>query len=123
MLQVASYETFDDGQTIFKEGDNGDWVYVIDSGSVELSKLINGKKVVIEVLQEEEVFGEMAFIANIPRTATAMAIGKTTIGILDRAFLDEELNKLSGSFQAILRSLVLRLKKATDALTQAGAKS
>jgi CRP-like cAMP-binding protein len=123
MLQVASYETFQDGQIIFKEGDNGDWVYVIDSGSVELSKTIGGNKIVIEVLQEEEVFGEMAFIANIPRTATAAAIGKTTIGILDRTFLDEELNKLSGSFQAILRSLVLRLKKATDALTKSGTKS
>ena len=123
MLQVASYETYQDGQDIFKEGDNGDWIYVIDSGSVELSKKVGETKVVIDVLHEEDVFGEMAFIASIQRTATARAIGQTTVGILDRNYLDEEFNKLTGSFQAVLKSLVLRLKKATDKITQLSGKS
>ncbi len=123
MLQVASYETYQDGQVIFKEGDHGDWIYIIDSGSVELSKMIGEKKFIIEVLGEEEFFGEMAFIANMPRTATARAIRQTTVGLLDRTYLDEEFNKLSGSFQTILKSLVLRLKKSTDALTQVKATS
>jgi len=123
MLQVVSYETFQDGQIIFKEGDDGDRVYLIHSGSVELSKMINGNKIIIEVLHAEDVFGEMAFINNIPRTATAMAIGKATLGIVDRAYLIGELNKLSGDTQAVLRSLVLRLKKATDGLGQSAVKS
>jgi len=123
MYQIASYETFQDGQIIFKEGDYGDWIYTIDSGSVELSKMIGDKKVVIEVLQEEDIFGEMAFIADIPRTATAQAIGQTTIGVLDRNYLDEEFNKLSGNFRPILKALVLRLKKATDTVTQFKVKS
>ncbi len=124
MLQIASYEKYQDGQIIFKEGDSGDWVYVVESGSVELSKMIGDTKIVIEVLRrEEDVFGEMAFIANISRTATASAIGPTTVGIIDRKYLDDEFNRLSGSFQAILKSLVLRLKKATETIAQAKAKA
>ena len=124
MFQIASYEKYQDGQIIFKEGDSGDWVYVVESGSVELSKMIGDTKIVIEVLRLEwDVFGEMAFIANISRTATASAIGPTTVGIIDRNYLDDEFNRLSGSFQAILKSLVLRLKKTTEAIAQAKVKA
>jgi len=120
MLQIASYEKYQDGQIIFKEGDSGDWIYVVESGSVELSKTIGDTKIVIEVLRREgDIFGEMAFIASISRTATACAIGPTTVGIIDRTYLDDEFNRLSGSFQAILKSLVLRLKKTTEAIAQA----
>jgi CRP-like cAMP-binding protein len=124
MLQIASYEKYQDGQIIFKEGDSGDWVYVVDSGSVELSKTIGDTKIVIEVLRREgDIFGEMAFIANISRTATASAIGPTTVGIIDRPYLDGEFNRLSGGFQAILKSLVLRLKKTTETIAQAKLKT
>ena len=118
MLQIASYETYQDGQIIFKEGDSGDWIYTIDSGSVELSKMVGETMVVIEVLHEDDVFGEMAFVGNIPRTATARAVGKTTVGILDRSFLDEEYNKLSADFRSILKGLVSRLRRTTDTVAQ-----
>jgi CRP-like cAMP-binding protein len=124
MLQIASYEKYQDGQIIFKEGDSGDWVYVIESGSVELSKMMGDTIIVIEVLRREgDIFGEMAFIANISRTATARATGPTTVGIIDRKYLDDEFNRLSGSFQAILKSLVLRLKNTTDRIAQAKVKA
>lgn len=123
MLQIASYESYQDGQIIFREGDSGDWVYVVESGAVELSKMIGETKVVIELLRREgDVFGEMAFIANISRTATAQAIGPTSVGIVDRKYLDGELNRLSGSFQSILKALVLRLKKTTETIANARVK-
>jgi CRP-like cAMP-binding protein len=123
MLHIASYENYQEGQIIFREGDSGDWIYTVESGSVELSKMMGDKKVIIEVLRQEgDIFGEMAFIANISRTATARAVGPTTVGIIDRTYLDEEFNKLSGSFQGILKALVLRLKKTTDAIAEVRSK-
>jgi CRP/FNR family cyclic AMP-dependent transcriptional regulator len=116
MFQVAIEETFQDGQIIFDEGSSGDWIYVIESGAVELSKKIEGRKVVIEVLQPGDVFGELAFIARVSRTATARAVGETTVGVIDRTFLDHEYNKLSQQFQLILKTLALRLKKTTEAI-------
>jgi CRP-like cAMP-binding protein len=85
---------------------------------VELSKAVAGGRAVIVVLQSGEVFGEMAFLARIPRTATARAVGETTVGLIDRAFLDTEYNKLSQHFQVILRILSLRLKRATELLIE-----
>lgn len=116
MFQVAIEETFQDGQIIFDEGSSGDWIYVIESGTVELSKKIEGSKVVIEVLKPGDIFGELAFIAGVQRTATARAVGETTVGVIDRTFLDHEYNKLSQHFQLILRTLAIRLKKTTEAI-------
>ncbi|MCK4486381.1 MAG: cyclic nucleotide-binding domain-containing protein, partial [Desulfobacterales bacterium] len=62
MFDIASEETYQDGQIIIKEGSTGDWVYVILSGTVEISRTVGAKKFVIELLKPEEVFGELAFL-------------------------------------------------------------
>ena len=116
MFQVASYETFQDGEVIFQEGTHGDWIYVIEEGSVEISKKIKGKRMVVEVLPKGEIFGELAFIARMPRTATATAVGETTVGIIDRDYFDQEFNKLPADFRKIFNTVAMRLKKATDAI-------
>jgi len=114
MHQIATEEVYQDGQTIFQEGSSGDWIYLIESGKVEISKKLRGKKVVIEVLPADEIFGELGFITKTTRSATATAIGETRLGVIDRSFLDEEFNKLSASFQHILASLAMRLRKASE---------
>ena len=60
------------------------------------------------------MLGELGFIAGIKRTATASAIGETTLGLIDRGFLEKEYNQLSGQFRGILRIATLRLKKMLD---------
>ncbi len=119
MFQIASYETFQDGQIIFQEGTHGDWIYVIEEGSVEISKKMRGRRVVIEILPRGEIFGEMAFISKMPRTATATAIGETTVGIIDRDYYDHEFNKMPDDFRQVFNTVATRLKKATDAVIAA----
>ena len=119
MFQIASYETFQDGQIIFQEGTHGDWIYVIEEGSVEISKKMRGRRVVIEILPRGEIFGEMAFISKMPRTATATAIGETTVGIIDRDYYDHEFNKMPDDFRQVFNTVAARLKKATDAVIAA----
>ena len=119
MFLTANEETYQSGQIIFEEGSFGDWIYVIESGSVELSKTIDNRKVVIEVLQKGDIFGELGFITKQPRTATARAVGKCLIGIIDKDFLINEYNKLSGNFRTILHTIVTRLNKVTEVSAEA----
>ena len=114
MLNIATEETYQDGQIIFEEGSSGDWVYLIQSGKVEISKKVGGKRIIVEVLEEGEIIGELGFIAKTSRSASARAVGETTLGIIDRNLLDEEFNKLSGSFRKILMSIVTRFKKLSE---------
>ncbi len=57
------------GQTIFREGDPGSEFYVIERGAVEV---LSGNRL-LEVLGENEIFGEMALIDTSPRSATVVA--------------------------------------------------
>lgn len=117
MLQIASEETYQDGQIIFEEGSAGDWIYTIEDGAVELYKQVGAEKIVVSVLQPGDMFGELAYFAGIRRTVSARAVGATTVGIIDRRFLDKEYNRLSGSFRMILKNLVLRFEKAIESTT------
>jgi CRP-like cAMP-binding protein len=114
MFQFASFETFQDGQVIFEEGANGDWIYVVENGEVEISKKRDGRKIVIELLKTGDIFGEIAYIDKAPRSATATAVGTTEVGIIDREFFDKEFNKLSADFQRILKTVTLRFRKTTE---------
>ena len=112
---ITTFEqTFYDGEIIFEEGSSGDWVYVVVSGAVEVSKTINGKKYVLSILESGEIFGEIALIGAIKRTATIRAIGETTLGIVDRSILDSEFNQLSSEYRAILVRLTQRFIKMME---------
>ncbi len=108
MFMLANEETYTDGQIIFKENSPGDWVYIILSGNVEIFRTIDDKKYVLSNLKAGDVFGEMAFIGNTKRTASAVAVGTTVIAAIDRDTLDREFNKLSSDFRFILKTLVSR---------------
>lgn len=118
MFTLVSEETYEDGKLIFEENSSGDWVYVVLSGTVEVSRKIAGKRLVVETLKEGEVFGELSFIGGSKRSATVKAIGDTTVGIIDRDSLDTEFNKLSAGFRAILVSVVRRFNKMVDRISE-----
>jgi CRP/FNR family transcriptional regulator, cyclic AMP receptor protein len=66
---------FKAGEIIFHEGDQGNELYVVQSGSVQIS--IGGR--IVETLSEHGIFGEIALIEDTPRNATALALTDTHV--------------------------------------------
>lgn len=64
---------FPKGSVIFSEFEPGDCFYLIQSGRVQLIKIVNGFEKNLDILQPSEIFGEMAILENTPRSATAIA--------------------------------------------------
>jgi uncharacterized protein (TIGR02266 family) len=118
MYNLASEETYEDGQVIIKEGSSGDWIYVVLSGEVEISKTIDGSKFVVEKLGPGDTFGEIGFMGSVKRTATATAVGTTTLGVIDREFILAEFNKLSSDFRAIIVSMAKKFEKMGSRITE-----
>jgi len=114
---VSAEETYHYGQVIYEEGSSGDWVYVILSGLVEVSKKIQGKKYIIEILQAGDVFGVLEYIGRIKRTTTVRSIGVTTLGLIDREFLDREYNQLSVQLRGIVKIMTLKSGKILNRLS------
>lgn len=119
MLLTAGKERFKAGDVIFKEGSHGVAVYIIVSGRVEISKVVQGKKIVVETFGPGEMFGEMSFIDHSPRSATATALEDTVLELLDKDFLDSEFNRISSDFREVISTLVKRLRKTTERLGSA----
>lgn len=113
--QVVTAESYGNGDVILKEGERGNWVYVVESGAVELSRTMGDKKIVLEILRQGDVFGELDFITNSMRATTCRAMGKTVLGLVDRTSLSSEFDNLSENFQTIIKNLALRLEKQTNA--------
>ncbi|MGD9236706.1 MAG: cyclic nucleotide-binding domain-containing protein, partial [Desulfobacterales bacterium] len=62
-------ETFEEGDTIFKEGDAGTAMYVVEKGQVEIRK----KDKTLSFFTKGSIFGEMALFENAQRSADAIA--------------------------------------------------
>jgi CRP/FNR family cyclic AMP-dependent transcriptional regulator len=68
-----------EGEVLFRVGDKGDAMYVIQSGVIDIRVPLQGpkKEMTVSVLHEGEFFGELSIIDGLPRTASAIA-GETT---------------------------------------------
>ena len=72
VLRAAAQErTFSKGSEIFKEGDTGKEMYVVQSGKVRISKVVRDVEKTLVDLGAGEFFGEMAILNDRPRSATA----------------------------------------------------
>lgn len=63
------------GEVIISEYEPGESFYLIQTGRVQLVKLVNGSLKNLDILKPGEFFGEMAILDNSPRSATCMAVG------------------------------------------------
>jgi CRP-like cAMP-binding protein len=71
-------------QVLFHEGDAGDVAYVIVSGRIEIyNEDAEGAVNRIAVLNAGEMFGEMGPMDGLPRSASARALEKTVLNIID----------------------------------------
>jgi len=74
-LESVVEKRFKQGETIFRQGDIGDRVYVIIKGEVEVVREDAEKRpTVLARLGPEEYFGEMALLRNVPRSASVRAL-------------------------------------------------
>ncbi len=77
------------GEAVIKEGDEGDYYYVIESGRFQVGRLVGGAEVVLAELKSGEAFGEEALVSEAKRNATVTALTEGTLLRLSRQhFID-----------------------------------
>ena len=104
--------TFQAGEVIFSEFEPGDNFYLIQSGRVQLVKLIGDIEKNLDILQPSEMFGEMAILENSPRSATAIALD--TVNVLEFNRQNFEI-LMMGNPQIALKLLKMFCKRIYDA--------
>ncbi|MCW5751684.1 MAG: cyclic nucleotide-binding domain-containing protein [Alphaproteobacteria bacterium] len=89
VASTAKLRRFKAGEILFSQGDAGDSVHLIRSGSVTVSRRIGGRDVVLSYVASGNYVGEMALLTNAPRSATVRAaVATETVAIDGKAFVD-----------------------------------
>ncbi len=69
---------------IFSEGQPGEELYIIQRGSVKITKIVDNNEVLLAVLKSGDIFGEMALLESKPRSASAVAYEDCTVLAVNR---------------------------------------
>jgi CRP-like cAMP-binding protein len=109
------------GDTVFEEGDNGDYVCFVVEGSLDvLKKSGKGESVAIATLNKGSSMGEMSVIDQLPRSATVKATTKATLLTLSQEKLNYILVEHSSVgvkiIKGIARLLSMNLRKTSTRL-------
>jgi CRP-like cAMP-binding protein len=108
-------KTCRNGEVLFEEGSVGKHMYVIVSGSVRIVKKTGGGETVVATLGKGEVFGEMALVDSLPRSASAIAAGDgTSVVEIDHAQFAYLVGQQPAFALIILKALSLRLRKQME---------
>jgi CRP-like cAMP-binding protein len=70
---------------ICSEAEPGDELYIIQKGSIKVSKIVDDKEVMLALLKPGEIFGEMALLENKPRSASGIAHEDLSVMVVNRA--------------------------------------
>jgi small-conductance mechanosensitive channel/CRP-like cAMP-binding protein len=74
LVEASQPLCFGPGEVIVREGEEGDSLYVLLGGRVEVSKDLEGRQLVVRQLGDSDVFGEMTLFLDAPRSATVRAL-------------------------------------------------
>jgi len=103
---ILERKSYNDGETVFREGEQGSSAFVLQSGNVAISRNVNGEDHELAVIGPGSIFGEMALIDDQPRMATAKVKGSATIVTITKSMYSEKLKKSDPFIRALLRILV-----------------
>lgn len=102
------------GETIVKQGDAGDSMYIVVNGKVDV---MDGNKV-LNQLGARTVFGELSLLDSSPRTATIRAVEETTLLRLDQTpfyeIMSDYVEVAMGTIQMLTRNLRARTSDVVE---------
>ena len=109
LAAVLEPKDFADAQPVFVEGNAGDSMYFIVKGCIRIEMLAEGNRAVrktLAVLEAGDYFGEMALLDQKPRSASAVAVGASTVLRLSKAAFDTIQNESSAAGMSVLFAMI-----------------
>merc|ERR1719440_1113827 len=84
IVDAMEERTFDANTQIVTQGEDGSVMWVIEEGTLECSKKIEGVEKVVKTCGRGDLFGELALLYNCPRAANVISRDKCILWELDR---------------------------------------
>jgi CRP-like cAMP-binding protein len=102
------------GTVLFREGDRGEEMFILQAGRVKISKRIRGVEKTLATLDKGEFFGEMAILNDKPRSATAETIEDCDMLVIDRKTFEALIRGNAEIAVRFIKRLADRLRETND---------
>jgi CRP/FNR family transcriptional regulator len=99
-------------EMIFCENEPGNDLFIVQRGRVRISKFIQGKDVILNIMKPGDIFGEMALLDNKPRSASASAVEETELIAINKQNFE---NMVVSQPQLMTRIIVLLSERIWNA--------
>lgn len=99
---------------IFREGQDGNDAFVVESGRIGVFKTVEGKPVRLATLEKGAMFGEMAAITGERRTATTIALEPTVVVRISRTTMQQKIAACDPFVRALLAILINNLSRVNE---------
>ncbi len=111
------------GEIIFTENSICDGMYIINSGQVMVYKTVptkaGPKEIELTRIGEKGMFGEMAVIDELKRSASVKAVEDTVVTIITKEMFDDQLGQLPAWVVTMIKLLVTRIRTTNEKLRKA----
>src|SRR5262245_25694065 len=112
VAQTLAKRSYPAGTQIFAQGDMGDAMYIVSSGTIDIFLPgTYGRRVSLKHVGRGEFFGELALFDAKPRSASALATTDAVLYELRRDVLADFLGNHPGSAMAIMRTMSERIRE------------
>src|SRR6266480_2645648 len=113
LTQVLLRKPYPKNSTVVAAGDPADALYIVISGRLKVMMSDKeGREIILAILRQGEVFGEMGLINKAPRSATVVALESSELLTITRTDFTKCLQKNFDLTMNVIRGLVKRLREA-----------
>ncbi len=105
---------FPAGSVLFEEGQPGDYMYVVQSGEVEIRRQVGETERVLAILPPGEFLGEMAILNGRPRSATAVCKTAARLLVIEGKTFEAMMRARPEIALRIIKALATRLESANQ---------
>jgi len=111
-------KSFGDGDVIFAQGDEGDAMYLIQEGAVDIVAGSAKQRVTLASLFNGQYFGELSLLDGAPRSATALATRPTQVLALERDDFVDFVKRRPEATLSIMKEIGERMRATNELMTR-----
>ena len=105
--EIVKKKDFTIGETVFKESEDGDSIYILKKGEVKACRMgADGELYTLTLMKDGDIFGEMSFLDGRPRSATIMAISDVETYAIEKKDFDTIVDAHPQIIYKLLKNIV-----------------
>ncbi|QQP89568.1 cyclic nucleotide-binding domain-containing protein [Skermanella rosea] len=112
MAATFQHKQYSPGEVIFRKGETGTFLYLVERGSVIIWVGDEADKKIIGEVETGGLFGEMAILDRQPRMANASAAGETQLLEMPASVLRQAINRADPLVVQLINVLINNLRRS-----------